>query len=141
MILEEEEALLAAPKEAVTVAFICNLRGSVCRLSADTMFPAKLAKEARKLAGGAVYYAGTWLGMGGTQLETTKMAEVHRSKSLGTRGENFIWWPAVNFSHSSDRKSSGFSYLSHERCTIIPENDLASVTYLWAEREKGRHLP
>jgi hypothetical protein len=64
MILEEEGALLAAPKEAVAVAFICNLRGSVYRLSADTMFPAKLAKEARKLAGGAVYYAGTWLGNG-----------------------------------------------------------------------------
>jgi hypothetical protein len=60
MILEEEVALRPAPKEAVSVAFICNLRGFGCPLSADTIslsqwyIDCKLAKEERKLVAGGV---------------------------------------------------------------------------------------
>ena len=51
LILEEEVGLPPAPKEAVPVPFICNLRGFGCPLSADTISPSqwyidcKLAKE------------------------------------------------------------------------------------------------
>ena len=55
LILEEEIGLRPAPKEAVPVLFICNLRGSGCPLSADTILPSqwyidcKLAKDEREL--------------------------------------------------------------------------------------------
>jgi hypothetical protein len=51
LILEEEVGHPRAPKEAVSVPFICNLRGFGCPLSADTISPSqwyidcKLAKE------------------------------------------------------------------------------------------------
>jgi hypothetical protein len=98
MILEEEGALLAAPKEAVAVAFICKLRGfRLLSLSADTMFPAKLGKKRgsspRKLC--TPQEPGS--GMGGTQLETTKMAEVHRSKSLSAGVKILYGRPQLTF--------------------------------------------
>ena len=51
LILEEAVGLPPAPKEPVTVPFICNLRGFGCPLSANTISPSqwyidcKLAKE------------------------------------------------------------------------------------------------
>ena len=73
MILEEEAALPPAPKEAVSVAFICNLRGFGCPLSADTIslhsgisIGSSLQNwlEEREVIAGGVYYAGTWLTTG-----------------------------------------------------------------------------
>jgi len=142
MILEEEGALLAAPKEAVAVAFICKLRGfrllSLCRHDV----PCKTGERSAEVRRGSCVLrrnlAREWAAPNWKQPKWQKCIEANH---LLTRGENFIWLPAVNFSHSSDRKALVFSFLSPERCTIIPENDLASVTYLWTERERGRRLP
>ena len=93
LILGDEAALLPAPKEAVSVAFICNLCGFGCPLSADTIsfsyrsgVPGKPAREACERLHKGVYYPGTWLVNGGTQLETIEMAEVHEGKQLDRTG-------------------------------------------------------
>jgi hypothetical protein len=78
MILEDEAALPPAPKEAVSVAFICNLRRFGCPLSADTIslsqwyIDREFPKEERKLVAGGVYYAGSWLSNGRHTIENNR---------------------------------------------------------------------
>ena len=88
LILEEEVGLTRAPKEAVSVPFICNLRGFGCPLSADTISPSqgyidcKLAKEECELVQSQEVCTTQEPGqaMGSTPLETPTMAEVHEAK-------------------------------------------------------------
>jgi hypothetical protein len=105
LILEEEVGLPPAPKEAVPVPFICNLRGFGCPLSADTISPSqwyidgKLAKQECELVLSQEVCTTQEPGqaMGSTPLETNRaMAEVHEGKSLAAWAGSFARSPTVN---------------------------------------------
>jgi hypothetical protein len=88
LILEEGIGPPPAPKEAVPVAFICNLGGFGCPLSADTIAPSpwyidcKAVKEEWELLLSREVCTTQEPGqtVGRTQLATPTMAEVHKAE-------------------------------------------------------------
>jgi hypothetical protein len=98
MILEDEVAIPAAPKDAVAVVFICNLRGSGCLypqmqsrpLVCRSAVPCKPAKEKTKPRHRRCVLRRNLVSEWATHhSETIEMAEVYEGKSLAGIGWKF----------------------------------------------------